>query len=60
MKFGLMYEIGMPKPWYEGQEAKKDWQVMAQIEYAEEMSFDYTSIAEHYDKGIPPRLFAES
>jgi len=23
MKFGLMYEIGMPKPWYGGQEAEK-------------------------------------
>jgi hypothetical protein len=40
MKFGLIYEIGMPKPWYEGQEAEKYWQVMAQIEYAEEMGFD--------------------
>ena len=42
MKFGLMYEIGMPKPWYEGQEREKYWQVMAQIQYAEEMGFDYT------------------
>ena len=31
MRFGLMYEIGMPKPRYEGQEAEKYWQVMAQI-----------------------------
>jgi len=42
MKFGLMYEIGMPKPWYPGQEQEKYWQVMAQIQYAEEMGFDYT------------------
>ena len=48
MKFGLMYEIGMPKPWYEGQEAEKYWQVMAQIEYAEEMGFDYTWAVEHH------------
>ena len=32
MRFGLLYEIGMPKPWYEGQEAEKYWQLMAQIE----------------------------
>lgn len=23
MRFGLMYEIGMPKPWYEGQETAR-------------------------------------
>ncbi len=32
MRFGLIYEIGMPKPWYESQEAEKYWQVRAQIE----------------------------
>jgi hypothetical protein len=42
MKFGWMYEIGMPKPRYEGQEREKYWRVMAQIQYAEEMGFDYT------------------
>ena len=48
MKFGLMYEINMPKPWYEGQEHEKYWQVMAQIQYAEEMGFDYTWAVEHH------------
>ncbi len=48
MKFGLMYEIEMPKPWREGQEYEKYWQVMAQIEYAEEMGFDYTWAVEHH------------
>jgi alkanesulfonate monooxygenase SsuD/methylene tetrahydromethanopterin reductase-like flavin-dependent oxidoreductase (luciferase family) len=48
MKFGLMYEIGMPKPWYPGQEQEKYWQVMAQIQYAEEMGFDYTWAVEHH------------
>ncbi len=48
MKFGLMYEVAMPKPWYEGQEYEKYWQVMAQIERAEEMGFDYTRAVEHH------------
>ena len=48
MKFALMYEIEMPKPWYEGQEYEKYWQVMAQIQYAEEMGFDYVWAVEHH------------
>jgi len=54
-----MYEIGMPKPRYEGQEAEKYWQVMAQIEYAEEMGFDYTwAVARVIGCGIPPQASA--
>ena len=31
-----------------GQEQEKYWQVMAQIQYAEEMGFDYTWAVEHH------------
>ena len=48
MKFALMYEIEMPKPWYEGYEYDKYWQVMAQIQYAEEMGFNYVWAVEHH------------
>jgi alkanesulfonate monooxygenase SsuD/methylene tetrahydromethanopterin reductase-like flavin-dependent oxidoreductase (luciferase family) len=48
MKFGLMYEIEMPKPWYEGYEYDKYWQVMAQIQYADEVGFDYVWAVEHH------------
>ncbi len=48
MKFALMYEIEMPKPWYEGQEYEKYWQVMAQIQLAEEMGFDSVWAVEHH------------
>ena len=48
MKFALMYEIEMPKPWYEGNEYDKYWQVMAQIQYAEEMGFDSVWAVEHH------------
>ncbi len=48
MRFALMYEIEMPKPWYEGNEYDKYWQVMAQIQYAEEMGFDSVWAVEHH------------
>ncbi|HEV3112739.1 MAG TPA: LLM class flavin-dependent oxidoreductase [Candidatus Binataceae bacterium] len=48
MKFALMYEIEMPKPWYEGNEYDKYWQVMAQIQYADEMGFDSVWAVEHH------------
>ena len=48
MKFGLMYEIEMPKPWYQNNEYDKYWQVMAQIQYADEMGFDYVWAVEHH------------
>lgn len=48
MKFGLMYEIEMPKPWYENNEYDKYWQVMAQIQLADEVGFDYVWAVEHH------------
>lgn len=48
MKFGLMYEIEMPKPWHENAEFEKYWQVMSQIECAEEAGFDYIWAVEHH------------
>jgi hypothetical protein len=37
MKFGLMYEIEMPKPWYPNSEYDKYWRVIAQIQLADEV-----------------------
>jgi len=48
MRFALMYEIEMPKPWYDGLEYDKYWQVMAQIQYADEMGFDSVWAVEHH------------
>ena len=48
MKFGLMYEIEMPTPHYPGQEYDKWWQVLAQIQYADEQGFDYVWAVEHH------------
>ena len=41
MKFGLMYEIQIPEPHTPGIEQQRYHQVMAQVELADEVGFDY-------------------
>ena len=48
MKIGLMYEIEMPKPWHEGQEAEKFRQVLDQIQLADEAGFSHVFAVEHH------------
>lgn len=48
MRFGLIYEIEMPAPHYPGAEYDKYWQVMAQIQLADEVGFDYVWAVEHH------------
>ena len=40
MKFGLFYQIQVPKPWDEESEARRIWEALDQIAYAEEMGYD--------------------
>ena len=39
MKFGLFYQIQVPKPWSADSEAKRIWEALDQIAYAEEMDY---------------------
>ena len=48
MKFGLMYEIQVPEPHYPGVEAERYKQVMAQVELADDVGFDYFWTVEHH------------
>ena len=48
MKFGLMYEIQIPEPHYEGIEQERYNQVMAQVELADDIGFDYFWTVEHH------------
>ena len=48
MKFGLMYEIQIPEPHYEGIERDRYKQVMAQVELADELGYDYFWTVEHH------------
>ncbi len=48
MKFGLMYEIQIPEPHYPGVEAERYKQVLAQVDLADEVGFDYFWTVEHH------------
>jgi hypothetical protein len=48
MKFGLMYEIQIPKPHYPGIERDTYKQVLAQVTLAEEMGFSHFWTVEHH------------
>ncbi len=48
MKFGLMYEIQIPEPHYPGVEQERYQQVLAQVDLADEVGFDYFWTVEHH------------
>ena len=48
MKFGLMYEIQIPEPHYPGIEQERYNQVLAQVDLADEVGFDYFWTVEHH------------
>ncbi len=48
MKFGLLYELQMPKPWTERSEYNCFWEAMEQIILAEEVGFEYVWFVEHH------------
>ena len=48
MKFGLFYQIQVPKPWNEESEALRIWEALDQIVYAEEMGYDSVWFSEHH------------
>ena len=48
MKFGLMYEIQIPEPHHPGSEQERYKQVLAQVDLADEVGFDYFWTVEHH------------
>ena len=48
MKFGLFYQIQVPKPWSEESEARRIWEALDQIAYAEEVGYDSVWFSEHH------------
>jgi alkanesulfonate monooxygenase SsuD/methylene tetrahydromethanopterin reductase-like flavin-dependent oxidoreductase (luciferase family) len=48
MKFGLMYEIQVKEPHYPGIEQERYNQVLAQVDLADEVGFDYFWTVEHH------------
>ena len=48
MKIGLFYQIQVPKPWSEESEAKRIWEALDQIAYADELGFHSVWFSEHH------------
>jgi alkanesulfonate monooxygenase SsuD/methylene tetrahydromethanopterin reductase-like flavin-dependent oxidoreductase (luciferase family) len=62
MKFGIIYELQMQKPWDENQEHKTYHDALEQIELADKMGFDYAWEVEHhflveYSHSSAPEVF---
>ncbi len=52
MKFGLFYQIQVPKPWHEDSESRRIHEALEQISYAEEMDFDSVWFSEHHFRPV--------
>ena len=62
MKFGIIYELQMQKPWEENQEYKTYHEALDQIELADKVGFDYVWEVEHhflveYSHSSAPEVF---
>ena len=62
MKFGILYELQMQKPWDEGAEARTYHDALDQIELADQVGFDYVWEVEHhflteYSHSSAPEVF---
>jgi alkanesulfonate monooxygenase SsuD/methylene tetrahydromethanopterin reductase-like flavin-dependent oxidoreductase (luciferase family) len=62
VKFGLIYELQMQKPWSEGQEQKTYHDALEQIELADKLGFDHVWEVEHhflveYSHSSAPEVF---
>ena len=52
MKFGLFYQIQVPAPWDDESEARRIWEAIDQIVYAEEMGYDSVWFSEHHFRPV--------
>ncbi len=52
MRFGLFYQIQVPKPWHADSEFKRIHEALEQITYAEEMGFDSVWFSEHHFRPV--------
>ena len=62
MKFGIFYELQLPKPWQEDSEYKLFNEALDQIELADRLGFDYAWEVEHhfmeeYSHSSAPEVF---
>jgi len=62
MKFGIFYELQLPKPWLENSEYNLIQQALDQIELADQLGYDYAWEVEHhfleeYSHSSAPEVF---
>ena len=62
MKFGVFYELQLPKPWNPGDEARLINQALDQVELADRLGYDYAWEVEHhfleeYSHSSAPEVF---
>lgn len=48
MRFGVFYELQLPKPWTEGAEAKLVHEAIEQVQVADRLGIDYAWAVEHH------------
>jgi hypothetical protein len=65
MRFGVFYELQLPRPWEEGDERNLFHQALEQVELADRLGFDYAWEVEHhfleeYSHSSAPEVFLAS
>ena len=48
MKFGLLYEIEVPRPWGETSVSDCFWEALEQVKIAEAVGFSHVFVVEHH------------
>src|SRR5438445_11063990 len=48
MKFGIFYELQLPRPWQAGDELKLYQDALTQLETADRLGYDYAWVVEHH------------
>ena len=48
MKFGIFYELQLPRPWKEGDEHRLYQNALSQLELADKLGYDYAWEVEHH------------
>src|ERR1700760_4954627 len=48
MKFGIFYELQLPRPWQDGDELKLYHDALSQLEAADRLGYHYAWVVEHH------------
>ncbi|BAL07656.1 hypothetical protein BJ6T_23770 [Bradyrhizobium japonicum USDA 6] len=48
MKFGIFYELQLPRPWVAGDELKLYQNALSQMEHADRLGYDHAWVVEHH------------